>query len=146
MAVTLLDVNVLCGLLSENFAGHVEAQEWFALNSRHGWATCPFTQAGFVRLMTHPSASASPISAAQALEVLAENLQHPRHEFWPDDLGVAEALARWRSHLKGHQQITDAYLLALSLHHKGRLVTFDRGLIAFASTARVAHLISHIPE
>ncbi|HEY1807161.1 MAG TPA: TA system VapC family ribonuclease toxin [Acidobacteriaceae bacterium] len=141
MAVTLLDVNVLCALLSENFAGHVEAQEWFARNSRHGWATCPFTQAGLVRLLSHPSASASPVSAALALEVLTENLQHPRHEFWPDDLSVT-ALGRWRSHLRGHQQITDAYLLALTLHHKGRLVTFDQGLIAFATAVGLAHLVS----
>jgi hypothetical protein len=146
MAVSLLDVNVLCGLLSENFAGHSEAQQWFARNARNGWATCPFTQAGFVRLMSHPSASARPVSPAQALDVLSENLQHPRHEFWPDDLSVSETLTRWRTHLRGHQQITDAYLLALSLHQRGRLVTFDQGLATFASAVGLAHLVSHIPR
>ena len=28
--------------------------------------------------------------------------------------------------LAGHQQVTDAYLLALAAHHGGRLVTFDQ--------------------
>lgn len=146
MAVTLLDVNVLCGLLSEDFSGHAEAQEWFARNARHGWATCPFTQAAFVRLMSHPSASANPVAPAQALEVLAENMRHPRHEFWPDDLSLSQALAPWRTRVKGHQQITDAYLLALALHRKGRLATFDQGLIAFASTVGLAPWVSRIAK
>jgi uncharacterized protein len=146
MAVALLDVNVLCALFSENFAGHAAAQEWFARNARHGWATCPFTQAAFLRLVSHPSASAHPIAPAQALELLRENLQHPRHEFWPDDLSVAESLARWAAHLRGHQQITDACLLALSLHHKGRLATFDQGLIAFAAAVGLADLVSPIAK
>ena len=30
--------------------------------------------------------------------------------------------------LRGHQQVTDAYLLALSHHHGGLVATFDRGL------------------
>jgi hypothetical protein len=96
--------------------------------------------------MSHPSASAHPVPPAQALDVLNENLQHPRHEFWPADLSVTQALAQWQSHLRGHQQITDAYLLALSEHHKGRLATFDQGLAAFASAVGLAHRVSHIPK
>ncbi len=33
----------------------------------------------------------------------------------------------------GHQQVTDAYLLALAIHHKGRLATLDRKLTALFS-------------
>ncbi len=48
--------------------------------------------------------------------------------FWPDALfwnaaGVFEAEA-----LLHHRQITDAYLLALAVHHQGRLVSFDKRL------------------
>jgi predicted nucleic acid-binding protein len=32
----------------------------------------------------------------------------------------------------GHKQITDAYLLALAVHHRGRLVTFDSRMVALA--------------
>jgi uncharacterized protein len=36
--------------------------------------------------------------------------------------------------LRGHRQITDAYLLALCLKRSGRLVTFDGGIPALART------------
>jgi predicted nucleic acid-binding protein len=38
------------------------------------------------------------------------------------------------SSLCGHQQITDAYLLALCRERSGRLVTFDGGIPALART------------
>jgi predicted nucleic acid-binding protein len=28
----------------------------------------------------------------------------------------------------GHRQVTDAYLLALAQHHKGKLATFENGI------------------
>jgi predicted nucleic acid-binding protein len=31
--------------------------------------------------------------------------------------------------LTGHQQVTDFYLLALAIHHGGKLVTLDKRLI-----------------
>ena len=33
----------------------------------------------------------------------------------------------------GHLQVNDAYLLELALHHAGRLITFDKGLLALAA-------------
>jgi hypothetical protein len=30
----------------------------------------------------------------------------------------------------GHQQVTDAYLVGLAIHHKGRLVTLDQSIVA----------------
>jgi hypothetical protein len=46
------------------------------------------------------------------------------------------------SRVQGHQQVTDLYLLALAVHHGGRLVTFDRS-IALSSVrgARPDHLM-----
>lgn len=32
--------------------------------------------------------------------------------------------------IQGHRQVTDAYLVELARHHRGVLVTFDRGLAA----------------
>ena len=62
------------------------------------------------------------------MPLLQELLAHPTHVFWPDVLswdaaGVFEAEA-----LLHHGQITDTYLLALAVHHRGRLVSFDRRL------------------
>lgn len=142
MAVALLDANVLIGLLSEDSEFHTAAQRWFLQNARKGWATCPFTQAAFVRIVSNPAASKSGIRPAQAIEVLEENLLHPNHEFWKDDLTLAEATATFRDLLSGHQQITDAYLLGLALRYKGRLATFDKGIAALASSAHLGYLIT----
>ena len=62
------------------------------------------------------------------MPLLQELLAHPSHVFWPDALswevaGVFDAEA-----LLHHGQITDAYLLALAVHHQGRLVSFDKRL------------------
>jgi predicted nucleic acid-binding protein len=39
--------------------------------------------------------------------------------------------ARWTRGLS-HKQVTDAYLLALAIHHKGCLVTFDKKIMSLA--------------
>lgn len=141
MPVTLLDANVLVGILSEDSEFHAAAQHWFLRHARHGWATCPFTQAACVRIISNPAASRHTIRPAQAIAVLEELVRFPGHEFWKDDLGVAEAMADFRDCLTGHQQITDAYLLGLAQGHKGRLATFDRGIAALAS-ANQEHLVT----
>ena len=37
----------------------------------------------------------------------------------------------------GHQEITDAYLLALATHHRGKLATLDKGVLAWESESAV---------
>ncbi len=69
----------------------------------------------------------------------ASNLGHSAHQFWHDDIGLVEAMALLRRKLVGHQQVTDAYLLALAIHNKGRLATLDRkltGLLPEKTAAR----------
>ena len=86
------------------------------------------TQAGFVRVVSNPVFSRRAVSPRDALEVLSGSLQHPAHHFWTEDLGVTEALTHFGRRLFGHQQITDAYLLGLAIHKKGRLATLDASL------------------
>ena len=50
----LLDVNVLIALLDADHSLHPSASEWFASRARAGWASCPITQNGCVRIMSHP--------------------------------------------------------------------------------------------
>ena len=142
MAISLLDVNVLVGLLSEDSEFHTSAQRWFLQNAKKGWATCPFTQAAFVRIISNPAASRNVIRPAQAIEVLETSLRFPVHEFWKDELSIAEATFTFRDFLTGHQQITDAYLLGLCQRRKGRLATFDRGIAALASASEMGHLVT----
>ena len=36
----------------------------------------------------------------------------------------------FRERLLGHQQVSDAYLLGLAMHKKGKLATMDRAVLA----------------
>ena len=47
----LLDVNVLIALLDSDHTSHVVALSWFEKHAREGWASCPITQNGCVRIM-----------------------------------------------------------------------------------------------
>jgi len=118
---------VLVAMSWPEHSSHAAALKWMARHGREGWATCPFTQAGFVRIISNPAFSRDALEPQQALSLLRANLQHPAHRFWPDALGVYEALSRVRP-ITGHNQTTDAYLLALALSRRGRLVTLDRSL------------------
>jgi len=130
MAALLLDTNVLVALFSADHSHHSVAQKWFREHEKKGWATCPFTQTGFVRLLSNPSVAKTAVPPAEAIAVLEENIQTPHHEFWPDDIPLVKAVAPLISGLQGHRQITDAYLLGLAMHRKGKLATFDRSIAA----------------
>jgi predicted nucleic acid-binding protein len=51
----LLDVNVLVALFDPDHVHHEVAHDWFADNGPRGWATCPLTESGFVRVVSNPS-------------------------------------------------------------------------------------------
>jgi uncharacterized protein len=128
MTVYLLDVNVLLALMWPAHQGHQLAHDWFAENARNGWATCAFTQAGCVRILSNPSFSSDFLSLQEAVKLLTANLNHPSHRFWPDDLSFPEAAEPVLKQMQGHQQVTDAYLLGLVLRRKAKLATMDRGV------------------
>jgi uncharacterized protein len=130
----LLDVNVLIALGWRGHPDHDSVQEWFARHAGRGWATCPFTQAAFVRIVSNPSFSAHAASPQEALRLLTFNLKHARHQFWADDLTVADAVSRLATRLVGHQQVTDAYLLGLAMSKKGKLATLDRRILGLLPT------------
>lgn len=130
MTAFLLDVNVLIALMWPAHESHTQAQEWFGRKSRDGWATCPFTQAAFVRIISNPAFSSDAVTPQEALKLLAANLNHPSHHFWPDEISFVQATQPFAPRLAGHQQVTDAYLLGLALHKKGKLATMDRAVLA----------------
>jgi uncharacterized protein len=127
----LLDVNVLIALLDAGHAMHAAASDWLEHELSHGWASCPITQNGVVRIMAQPSYPASRPARIVA-ERLAEACAAPHHAFWPDDVSLLQdGLIDW-SRVLGHRQVTDAYLLALAVRNGGRLVSFDRRIAAEA--------------
>ncbi len=141
MKAYLLDVNVLLALSWPAHQHHNRVQAWFARNAPKGWATCPMVQAGFVRIVSNPVFSPRAVSPKEALDALANNTRHPAHQFWPDDISLAEGLATLQNRIVGHQQVADAYLLALAMHHRGKLATLDKGILAWGS-AQSVELIS----
>lgn len=140
--VGLLDVNILLALVWPTHPYHHAAERWFAHHAKQGWATCPITQAGFVRVLASPAFSPHAPTAEQARQELEEDIRHPAHHFWPDSLPLGEALGVLGIELEGHRQVTDAYLLALAIHNKGKFVTLDKSVPALLPTdgSRRAHL------
>jgi len=128
----LLDTNVLIALLWPSHAHHARAVRWFTMHRSNGWATCPFTQAGFVRIVSSPAFSRDAVTPRDAVGVLATNTASKDHLFWPDELPLVEAVAFAGSKLLGHQQVTDAYLLGLVLRRGGMLATLDERITALA--------------
>lgn len=121
----LLDVNVIIALLDRGHVMHTSACTWLERNLNHGWATCPLTQTGVVRIMAQP-AYPNPQPAQQVAARLAEACDHASHVFWPQQISLLqEGLIRW-DRILGPRQITDAYLLALAVAHGGRLVSIDQ--------------------
>jgi len=124
----LLDVNVLIAMAWPTHRDHEKVLEWLAHHAREGWATCPLTQASFVRILSNPTFSANALTPTDALTLLQANLAHPAHRFWADEVSLIDSLEPFAQKLAGHQQVTDAYLLGLARHKKGKLVTMDRGV------------------
>jgi len=130
VSATLLDASVLIPLLWRRHEFHQVAQRWFSKHARAGWATCAFTEAAFVRIVSNPAFSAHAVPPKEAMDLLEINLAHPDHRFWPDDQGFLKTVHPLADGIQGHRQVTDAYLLGLALRRKGRLVTLDRGITA----------------
>ena len=121
----LLDVNVLIALLDAAHIHHRLATAWLQREIGAGWASCPITQNGCIRILSQPAYPGALPAADVALR-LAEAADGAEHQFWPDDVNLLEAgRVDWQRVL-GRRQVTDVYLLALAVHHRGRLVTFDR--------------------
>ena len=122
----LLDVNVLVALFDPHHIHHDAAHDWFAEHREAGWATCPITENGFVRVISH-AAYGSGERAGSAGERLRAFCATGGHQFWRDAISLRDDvfdLAR----AGGSKQLTDIYLLGLAVNRKGRLATFDRSI------------------
>ncbi|MGA7179635.1 MAG: TA system VapC family ribonuclease toxin [Thiobacillaceae bacterium] len=137
----LLDVNVLIALLDGSHIHHALAIDWLASNLETGWASCPITQNGCIRILSQP-AYPNPVPSALVAERLAEAARHPAHEFWPDSVSLLQPeCLRWPLIL-GSRHVTDTYLLALAVRQGGRFVTLDRAIpLDAVNGAKPRHLV-----
>jgi toxin-antitoxin system PIN domain toxin len=140
----LLDVNVLLALAWPNHMHHGEAHGWFQRRRHKGFATCPLTQLGFVRISSNPKFTKDAVPPATALGLLDRLTGLREHSFWPDLLSCKEALAS-NQLIVGYRQLTDLYLLGLAQSHSGELATFDRSIPTEGRSAKLVEIIGE-PE
>lgn len=118
-------MNVLVALFDPGHLHHQAAHKWFARTREGGWATSPQTENGFVRVVSNPAYPGRRTTVADAVARLRRFAASGHHTPWPDDVSILREQVLDPSHLAGHGEITDAYLLALAVHHQGALATFD---------------------
>jgi uncharacterized protein len=128
MSVALLDVSFLVSLHDRKHPVHETAHRWFGLNEKRGWATCPLTINGCIRVLSNPRYSSTKASPLLVAERLREMCSSPHHHFWHDSISMTDPTLFRLNLISGHLQVTDTYLLALAVRNHGRLVTFDRGI------------------
>ncbi len=105
-------------------------QKWFLAHHREGWATCPLTENGMVRVLSqpaYPSGQRAPAEVIQLLSALKSAFE-ASYQFWPDDLSLTGEESFQRELIAGPRQVTDVYLLGLAHRRAGTVVSFDRSL------------------
>jgi toxin-antitoxin system PIN domain toxin len=123
--IALLDVNVLIALFDPVHLYHEAAHTWFERNHSRRWATCALTENALVRILSNASYPGRRTTVEDAASRLQAFCSDREHVFWSDSISVRDSgRFRWK-HVQGHRQLTDVYLLALSVSNEGRLATFD---------------------
>jgi uncharacterized protein len=119
-------VNVLVALLVPTHEHHALARRWVtSTGAVGGWATCPLTELGVIRVCAQlPVGSRPPRATADAL--LQLRVTNSGHLFWPDAISPAIMLELRQAETA--RQVTDRYLLGLARRYRGRVVTCDHGL------------------
>ncbi len=115
---------------------------WHQENYRDGWATCPITQNGLLRIVSQPKYT-YPNSVAQLRIQLKKATGSEFHQFWPDDISLADDATVDTNFALTSGMLTDVYLLALAVKNQGRLITLDSKI--FRSAVRGAqeeHLLA----
>lgn len=135
MSIHLLDANVLIALTVAEHEHHARASAWAAGLDR--FAVCPVVEGALLRFLVRVGES-----AAVATEVLRAVHAMPGCEFWPDSLSYVDARV---GHVRGHRQVTDAYLASLAASRAGAsLATLDEGLAE--QLPELTHLVPRLPE
>jgi len=128
----LLDVNVLVSLLDSAHVHHGITLKWFrSVAVSQGWATCPLTENGFIRVVSsvsYPNLRLTPAMAATSLSLFKSGFAGI-HRFWADEVSLTEAVLFDLASLTGSRQTTDTYLAGLAFHKGGRLATLDGGIV-----------------
>ena len=107
----LPDVNILIALADSDHPNHHSAGAFFQKATIEGWATCPLTENGFLRIFGHANYDQGPNSPENARPFLQAYCAAPGHQFWPDDISLTNT--KYFPTLPNSKHLTDHYLLAL---------------------------------
>lgn len=121
---------------------------WFLADQERGWAICPATESGFVRVSSNSNAIVNAVSPRAAISMLEQYRDLDRHEFWPTMCPsrrhpMSTGLVLSRTH-----RLPTAQLLALARSRGGSLATFDRRLTSLeapGATSAIEH-VSSVPK
>ena len=120
-------MNALVALLVPTHEHHARARRWVLTDgATAGWATCPLTELGVIRVCAQlPVGGRPPRATVNAL--LQFRVSTPGHVFWPDAVSPATMIELRQA--ESARQVTDRYLLGLARRFEGRVVTCDHGLV-----------------
>lgn len=124
--ISLLDINVLVALAWPNHEHHALATRWFYQNEWAGWATCPLSESGFIRVSSNQHAIPGAKSPLEAADLLLQITSLPNLS---DDISLTASKVVDLRKLTGYRQVTDAHLLGIALRHGARLATLDGGAL-----------------
>lgn len=139
----LLDVNMLIALLDPDHLFHEKAHLWWREHQTEGWASCPVTENGLVRIVSLPKYSPDhPFTCMEVLDRLRAFTRQSDHIFLGESPSIRdEEMFRIGPHIRS-AHLTDLYLLSLAVSHDLRLVTFDRGIsLEAVCRAKPEHLV-----
>jgi len=139
--IALLDINMLIALFDAAHVHHKAAHAWMSRNRSLGWATCPITQNGCVRVISQPHYPGR-LSVAEIVRRLSAALAAREHTFWADSISLCDSNRFALDRMLTPKNLTDTYLLGLAAEKGGRLVTFDRTIpLSAVSKAKARHLL-----
>jgi toxin-antitoxin system PIN domain toxin len=130
----LVDTNVLVYAVDRSAAQHDVARSWLedALTRGERILFPWLSLIGFIRLMTHRSVMANPLTGGQASEIVDQLLSAPGSVVAVPD---REHLNRLRELLgataTGGNIVNDAHLAAIALQYDASVVTFDNDFSRF---------------
>ena len=141
--VCLFDVNCLIATVDSDHVHHEPMQRWFSAHAGRGWATCPITENGLIRVVSQPAYPSGQRSPAEIIRTLQQlkNVCRESYQFWEDGVSLTNESLFRPEYIIGPRQVTDAYLLGLATKRGGVVLSFDRSLPWQAIRGGASHLI-----
>lgn len=126
--MNLVDANVLIYAVDSRSPHHHESHDWMrrALSGTVTTLIPWVSLLAFIRLVTHPRISASPLSCEDALDIVGTWLNHP-HVVSPEPDAAHSRRMRdlLASAARGGKLVNDAHLAALALQYRATVITYD---------------------